>query len=115
MIVYFNIFKSALFISALFFLSNITNAQDDILELLPGSETLEYDENTGVHRLIGNVNFIYQGNKMYCDSAYYFQRIRSVRAYGKVHVNKRDTLNLYCDSLYYNGNTKKLSSGATFV
>lgn len=94
-------------ISALFLLSNIATAQDDILELLPGSETLEYDENTGIHRLIGNVSFIYQGNKMYCDSAHYFERKRSVKAYGKVHVNKRDTLNLYCDSLYYNGRTKK--------
>ncbi len=107
MIVYLNIFKSALVISALFLVSNQAIAQKDILELLPGSETLEYDEVTGIHRLIGNVNFIYQGNVMYCDSAHYFERIRSVKAYGKVHVNKRDTLNLYCDSLYYDGRTKK--------
>lgn len=107
MIVYLNIFKSALLISALFLASNQTIAQKDILELFPGSETLEYDEVTGLHRLIGNVNLTYQGNVMYCDSAHYIEGLKSLKAYGKVHVNKHDTLNLYCDSLHYNGRTKK--------
>jgi len=102
----FNILRSALFIGALFLVSSHVFSQNEI-ELLPGSETLEYDEKTGVHRLIGNVSFIYQGNKMFCDSAHYFEKQRAVRAYGNVHINKRDTLNLFCDSLYYNGKTRK--------
>lgn len=101
-----NILKNALLVSAFFLPALIAFGQGDLLELLPGSERLEYDDRTGTHRLIGNVNFIYQGNKMYCDSAYYFERRNAVRAYGRVHVNKRDTLNLFCDSLYYNGNTR---------
>ncbi|MBL1278866.1 MAG: hypothetical protein COA33_001240 [Fluviicola sp.] len=106
MIAKFNILRSALFIGALFLVSSHVFSQNEI-ELLPGSETLEYDEKTGVHRLIGNVSFIYQGNKMFCDSAHYFEKQRAVRAYGNVHINKRDTLNLFCDSLYYNGKTRK--------
>ena len=102
-----NILKSALVISALFFLSSIAFAQGDILELLPGSKILKFNEKTGIHRLIGDVNFTYQGNIMYCDSAHYHERKKSVYAYGNVHINKRDTLNLFCDSLYYNGNTRK--------
>jgi len=102
-----NNIKSALFISALFLVSLQSFSQDNVLELLPGAETLEYDEITGVHRLLGNVNFIYQGNVMYCDSAHYFEREKSVRAYSRVHINKNDTLNLYCDSLYYDGATRK--------
>jgi len=101
-----NILKSALFLSA-FFLSQHIWAQTNILELLPGSERLEYDQKTGVHKLYGNVNFKYQNNVMFCDSAYYFQRRNEVYAYGNVHINKRDTLNLFCDSLYYNGHTRK--------
>lgn len=101
----FKILKSALLLSA-FFLSGNLLAQNNILELLPGSERLEYDQKTGTHRLYGNVNFSYQNNVMFCDSAYYFQRTNEVRAYGNVHINKRDTLNLYCDSLYYNGKTR---------
>ncbi len=83
------------------------HAQHDVLELLPGSEVLKFDEETGIHRLLGNVSFKYQGNIMYCDSAHYYQRQKNVRAYGHVHINKRDTLNLFCDSLNYNGNTRQ--------
>lgn len=78
----------------------------NILELLPGAEKLVYNEKTGAQRLIGNVNFKYQGNKMYCDSAYFYDRTQEVRAYGRVQINRNDTLNLYCDSLYYNGKVK---------
>lgn len=65
------------------------------------------DDDSEKLRLIGNVNFLYQGNKMYCDSAHYFEKKQIVRAYGRVHINKRDTLNLFCDSLYYNGRKQK--------
>lgn len=97
--------RSALVVSA-FFLTSTALAQNNILELLPGSERLEYDSKTGIHRLYGNVNFKYQSNLMYCDSAHYYQRTNEVYAYGNVHINKRDTLNLYCDSLYYHGGTR---------
>lgn len=92
--------------SAFFLMALKVSAQNNILELLPGSERLEYDKKTGIHKLFGNVNFKYQGNIMYCDSAYYYQKSEVVYAYGKVHINKRDTLNLFCDSLYYNGKTR---------
>ena len=101
-----NILQSALLLSA-FFLSTALIAQDNLLELLPGSDRLEYDEKTGIHKLYGNVNFKYQSNLMYCDSAYYYQRREQVFAYGNVHINKRDTLNLFCDSLFYNGRTRQ--------
>lgn len=101
-----NIFqKSAFVLFALFFISGKSYSQGDILELLPGSDRLEYDQKSGTHRLIGNVNFRYQGNTMYCDSAYYFERNQTVRAYGNVQIRKGD-LNLYCDSIYYDGNAK---------
>jgi lipopolysaccharide assembly outer membrane protein LptD (OstA) len=99
------IYKFALF--SAFFLNAFTSlAQKDILELLPGADKLIYDEKLKAQRLIGNINFIYQGNKMYCDSAHFYEKTNEVRAYGKVHINKNDTLNLYCDSLYYNGKLK---------
>jgi len=102
-----NILKSALVFGALFLLSAVSFSQEDALELLPGSEVLKFNEETGVHRLLGNVNFKYQGNLMFCDSAHYHQRSKTVRAYGHVHINKRDTLNLFCDSLFYDGRTRK--------
>ena len=97
-----NIFKIALILCAIF-LFKAASAQDDFLELLPGSERFIYNEKTGVHRLIGTVNFKYQGNTMYCDSAHYHELEKLIYAYGNVHVLKEE-VNLYCDSLFYNGN-----------
>jgi lipopolysaccharide export system protein LptA len=75
------------------------------LELLPGSEKTIIDLNAGKQTLVGNVRFTYQGNMMYCDSAVYLFNKQQVYAYGRVHLNSRDTLNLFCDSLFYNDRT----------
>ena len=101
-----NILKIALFISAIFLFNSMLFCQKNTLELLPGSEKFEFNESTGIHRLIGSVNFIYQGNTMYCDSAHYKEKSQEVRAYGNVHITKND-INLFCDSLFYQGSTKK--------
>lgn len=70
-------------------------------ELLPGSSELVYDAKTGIHKLLDGANFIYQGNTMYCDSAYYLEKNKTIRAYGNVHIRKSDNVNLFCDSLHY--------------
>lgn len=98
--------KRALLGCAFFLIPVLSFAQNNILELLPGAKKMIYDKKSDKHRLIGNVNFTYQGNIMYCDSAHYYERRKIVKAYGKVHINKRDTLNLFCDSLSYDGNTR---------
>jgi lipopolysaccharide export system protein LptA len=100
------ILKIALFSGAFFLLCFQGNAQLNSLELLPGSEKLGYHKKLGYQYLVGGVNFRYQGNTMYCDSAHYYDKINVVRAYGNVHIIK-DNINLFCDSLYYNGKTKK--------
>ena len=92
--------------SAVFLLSVQTNAQNSVLELLPGAEVLGYNNKLGYQYLVGGVNFRYQGNTMYCDSAHYFDQINVVRAFGNVHIVK-DEINLFCDSLFYNGKTRK--------
>jgi lipopolysaccharide assembly outer membrane protein LptD (OstA) len=101
-----HILKIALLQGAFFLLPLIGLSQKGVLELLPGSDKLGYNEKTGAHRLVGSVNFNYQGNTMYCDSAHYFDKTQEVRAYGNVHIVK-DEINLFCDSLYYNGKTRK--------
>lgn len=103
-----HILRIALCCSAIFLFSCALYGQKGILELLPGTYKLSFDEKTGAHKLSGGgVNFNYQGNTLYCDSALFFEKKNQVKAYGKVHLNKNDTLNLFCDSLWYNGNTKK--------
>jgi lipopolysaccharide export system protein LptA len=90
--------------SAFFFRGGLF-CQNNMLELLPGSEKVVYDEKSKKHRLIGTVSFIYQGNTMYCDSAHYQEKQKIVHAYGNVQIRKND-INLFCDSLYYNGAQK---------
>lgn len=92
--------------SAFFLLCFSAKSQGNILELLPGAEKLGYNQKLGFHYLVGGVNFTYQGNTMYCDSAHYYDKTEEVRAYGNVHITK-ENINLFCDSLYYNGKTKK--------
>jgi len=70
-------------------------------ELLPGSSQLIYDEKTGIHKLLDGANFLYQGNTLYCDSAFYFDATKTIRAYGHVHIRKREDINLFCDSLCF--------------
>lgn len=76
------------------------------LELLPGAEYTTYDDIKKIAYLSGNVRFKYEGTMMYCDSARYEESIQKVFAYGKVHMNSQDTLNLFCDSLHYSDRTK---------
>jgi len=104
--VFKNIVKIALVKGAFFLISMPCFGQGNVLELLPGAEKLGYNKKLGYQYLISGVNFIYQGNTMYCDSAHYYDKTQEVRAYGNVHVTK-DDINLFCDSLYYNGKLKK--------
>ena len=94
-----------LFVSA-FFLSHNYLAQKDVLKLLPGSKKATYFEENDLLKLEGDVNFEYQQNMMYCDSAYYFENAQIVLAYGKVHIIK-EKLNIFCDSALFNGQTEK--------
>ncbi|HLU86755.1 MAG TPA: OstA-like protein [Taishania sp.] len=87
-----------------FFLCNSLFAQV-FGELLPGSSALVYDQKKGIHKLLDGANFVYQGNTMYCDSAYYFENNKTIRAYGNVHIRKSDNINLFCDSLCYYSNS----------
>ena len=55
--------------------------------------------------LVGNVSFRRDSMYMYCDSAYFFSKKNSVRAFGNVKMEQGDTLSLHGDYLDYNGDT----------
>ena len=56
--------------------------------------------------LVGDVQFEHDGAYLYCDSAILNSRGSDLYAYGNVHIKMSDTLNLYGDTLHYNGNTR---------
>jgi len=57
-------------------------------------------------RILGNVVMNHDSAYLYCDSAWVNEVENRVVAYGNVRIKLSDTLNLYSDSLRYNGNTK---------
>jgi lipopolysaccharide export system protein LptA len=73
------------------------------------ADNMEFDKNLaeGAYRLLGNVVFRHEGAVMYCDSAYFYSTTNSLDAFNNVHINQGDSLHLYGDVLYYDGNTRK--------
>lgn len=79
------------------------NQQDKVF--LEYADELYTDEylNKGHQVLRGNVKFRKGGMFMYCDSAYFYPETNSLDAFGNVKMEQGDTLFVYSDLLYYNG------------
>ena len=77
---------------------------------LLNADIIRYEEwvNPDAQRLMGNVIFRHDSMYMYCDSALFYQDQNSFEAYHNVRMEQGDTLFLYGDSLFYDGNTKLL-------
>ena len=65
--------------------------------------------------LKGNVKFRQAGLWMFCDSAYYYPEENSLDAFSNVRMEQGDTLFVYADKLFYNGDEHlaKLQNGPT--
>ena len=63
--------------------------------------------------LKGDVKFRQAGMWMFCDSAYYYPQLNSLDAFGNVRMEQGDTLFVYADKLFYDGNSRlaKLKNG----
>ncbi|MFK8045514.1 MAG: OstA-like protein [Crocinitomicaceae bacterium] len=94
----------ALLLSAIF-LSTILLGQQNKLELVHADTLTNSSTYEDAAQLRGNVHFKNENLNMFCDSAIFHQVHNWVRAYGRVQINQGDTLNLYSDSLYFDGNS----------
>lgn len=56
--------------------------------------------------LVGNVAFRHDSIYMYCDSACFYEKTNSLEAFDNVKMVQGDTLFLYGDYLFYDGNTQ---------
>ncbi len=63
--------------------------------------------NADAQMLVGNVQLMHKEVIMYCDSALLFQSTNRLEAFGNVEINQGDTLHLFGDSLFYNGNIRQ--------
>lgn len=96
--------KIALFISAIFLL-NFAWGQENQIELIHADKVTNAVKFLDAVKVKGNVQFKNQDIKLFCDSAFFHQTENWVRAFGRVQINQGDTLNLYSDSLFFDGNT----------
>lgn len=99
----------SLFLLCLLFILTISSYSQERkkIRLIQADEAV-YDKTLGadVQRIIGNAVFEHEGAYLYCDSAHLNNSNNSVKAYSRVHIKSSDTLHLYGDSIYYNGETK---------
>ena len=56
--------------------------------------------------LVGDVEFRHDSIYMYCDSACFYEKTNSLEAFNNVRMLQGDTLALYGDYLFYDGNTQ---------
>jgi lipopolysaccharide export system protein LptA len=62
-----------------------------------------------LQRLLGNVHLKHKEVTMLCDSAYYYKNVNQVKAFSKIHIEQGDTLDLYGNYLFYDGNSENAS------
>ena len=70
------------------------------------ADVLHYDQyvNPDAQILNGKVHFTHNGAKLFCDSAHFYEASNSFEAFGHVKMYQGDTLSLFSDYAYYDGN-----------
>ena len=73
---------------------------------LEHADVLHFDQrlNPDATILNGKVHFTHEGARLYCDSAYFYEASNSFEAFGNVKMYQGDTLSLFSDYAYYDGN-----------
>ncbi len=97
-----------LFCVFMFLISIVATAQKTSQIKILNANSLEFDETTGVKakKLIGDVVLQHENALMYCDSAYMFSGSNTLEAYSNVRITQGDSLQLFSDSLKYDGNSR---------
>lgn len=69
---------------------------------------MSYDEQRmpGIQFLRGDVRFRQDNSLLFCDSAYFDTKANAFNAFNNVRIVQGDSLTIYGDYLYYDGNTK---------
>lgn len=69
----------------------------------------DYNKNAygDVNRLIGNVELKQDDITMFCDSAYVYRETNSFTAFNNIKIYQGDSVSMFGDSLFYEGNTRQ--------
>ncbi|MDR1518382.1 MAG: hypothetical protein LBS52_09925 [Dysgonamonadaceae bacterium] len=103
-----------LFFAMLFLVLVVAYAQQPPPKTQPGVRIIEMKKAGLLYKTPGSdaqilkddVVFYHEGAYMYCDSAYMYETTNSFDAFGHVRMVQGDTIFVYGDFLYYDGNTR---------
>jgi len=93
------------FLTLIIFVSSFSQAQERKTVEILNSGYAESVEGYGpdAQRLVENVQIRHEDILMWCDTAYTYSGTNKVDAMGNVHINQGDTLHLYANYVFYNG------------
>lgn len=98
--------KYFIFIIFLFLSVNLFGQKITRVELLQSESFIGMKRNGENTQKVIKPVFQQDNSTLTCDSAYFYIEKNSFDAFGNVHINQADTINIYSDLLNYNGNTK---------
>ncbi len=101
--------KPFLFVILFIFLNTQAFSQTgEPIEII-NAEELQYNEEgaAAVRKLIGNVQLQQNDVTLFCDRADFYFDENIVDAFGNVHIKQGDTINIYGETLHYDGTLKK--------
>lgn len=113
LVLLFSIVGSVLKAQTTFNLSSQTEESDTAqykeVEILH-ADKLEFntlEDGSQIRKLVGQVSLKHDSTLMFCDSAYIFKANNTVKAWGHIHIQEKDSIHAYSNSLNYDGKTKK--------
>lgn len=85
-------------------------ASDEKVYLIHSDELKfdHYGNNPDAQVVKGHVHFRHQGAQLWCDSAYFYQELNSVKAFGHVRFKQGDTLSLTSRYAEYDGQAQMM-------
>ena len=84
------------------------NAQKKQKVHIEHTDVLRFDKRAGgnIQKLIGHVVMRQDSTMFYCDSAYLDNKSNIMEAFGHVHIDVNDSVDVFGDYMTYNGNTR---------
>lgn len=82
---------------------SVSSQERKRIEIIQAGDLIQTEYIANARRLIGDVIIKHQDILMYCDSAYTYEESNRVDAFGHVHINQADTLHLFAEKVFYDG------------
>lgn len=83
--------------------ANVQAQEKKRVEIIQAESLVQSETIADAQRLLNDVIVKHNDILVYCDSAYTYEGTNRVDAFGRVHINQGDTLHLYANKIFYDG------------